>query len=95
MISTAYQHGIDISGLRARQFKQSDYDEFDMIYAMDTSNYHHVLSLARDDFDRAKVQMVLEDNLDVPDPYRGDDGEFEHVYQLLDAACKRILSESE
>lgn len=93
MIATASQHGIDISELRARQFKQSDYNEFDLIYAMDTSNYHHILSLARDEADRAKVKMILEDNFSVPDPYNQDGEAFERVYQLLDAACKRILSE--
>ena len=39
MIQTAFRHGIDISAQRARQFTSEDFDDFDLIFAMDTSNY--------------------------------------------------------
>ena len=39
MIVTAKRNGVDISDLRARQFVKEDYNRFDLIYAMDQSNY--------------------------------------------------------
>lgn len=91
--ANAAQHGIDITDLRARQFVTADFDEFDFIYAMDSSNYQNIVALARNDADRAKVEMILNlsepgRNQSVPDPYfgAGDEG-FERVFQLLDNAC--------
>ncbi|MFM9984692.1 MAG: low molecular weight protein-tyrosine-phosphatase [Flavobacteriales bacterium] len=91
------KHGHDISTLRARQFKSSDFDEFDQIFAMDQSNFDNIVLLARNDHDIAKVKLILEEiegipNNEVPDPYFGGDEGFEHVYNLLDAAFDRFLN---
>lgn len=90
------RHGQHIEDLKARQFKVDDFDSFDMIYAMDASNYNNILSLARTDEDRTKVVMILNENqpnqnMEVPDPYFGGDAGFDHVHALLDAACDAIL----
>lgn len=90
MIATAFEHGIDISNLSARQFQADDFDLFDVIFAMDSSNYRNIISLAKDDNDKQKVKMMLE-NSNVPDPYYGGDKEFEHVYKLLHEACQNFL----
>ena len=92
---TALVKGIDISDLRARQFTVQDFDDFDLIYAMDDSNYNNMASLARDELDHAKLKMILNENnpeqyLSVPDPYYGGCDGFELVYQLLDEACEVI-----
>ena len=94
MIATAIEHGVDISNLRARQFQSDDFDSFDLIFAMDSSNYRNIISLAKDDNDKQKVKMIL-DNSNVPDPYYGGDEGFEHVYQLLHEACQKILEDIE
>lgn len=95
-IQVANKYGIDLTSQRARQFKVSDYDDFDLIYVMDQSNRNNVLQLARDENDRNKVRLILDEidpnaNLEVPDPYFGGDSGFEHVYQLLNDACDRII----
>ena len=59
MILTASKNGIDISDLRARQFVAADFDRFDLIYAMDQSNYENMLLLAKTDEDRSKVKLIL------------------------------------
>ena len=41
-IAIARSNGIDISGQKARQFKASDLDYYDIIYVMDSSNYQNV-----------------------------------------------------
>ncbi|MBJ10134.1 MAG: protein-tyrosine-phosphatase [Flavobacteriales bacterium] len=94
MIATAIEHGVDISNLRARQFQSDDFDSFDLIFAMDSSNYQNIISLAKDDNDKQKVKMIL-DNSNVPDPYYGGDEGFEHVYQLLHEACQKFLEDIE
>jgi protein-tyrosine phosphatase len=96
MTATAKSKGIDISGLKARQFIVSDFDAFDLIYVMDQSNYNNVVRLARNETDIQKVQLILElrtspHEIEVPDPYYGGQDGFEHVYQLLDESTDIII----
>lgn len=91
-ISVAKKHGLDISTQSARQFKVSDFDTFDYIYAMDQSNYTDIISLARNNNDIGKVKLFLEANASIqnknmPDPYHGDQSDFEYVYKLVDETC--------
>jgi len=90
------QNGIDISGQRSRQFKLGDFDKFDHILVMDTSNQENVLAMARNENDKSKVHLMLDfgnevKGKSVPDPYY-DDG-FGRVYDLLDYACDAFLEE--
>ncbi|WP_108805319.1 low molecular weight protein-tyrosine-phosphatase [Aquimarina sp. Aq107] len=96
-IETARKHGIDITNQRAAQFKVSDFDHYDFIYPMDNSNYQNIIKLSRNEEDRKKVKLILNElqpnqNLDVPDPYYGGDQGFENVYQMLDKACDHIVT---
>jgi protein-tyrosine phosphatase len=93
---TIRKHGHDISDLRGRQFKLSDFDTFDLIYTMDENNYHDIVSLARNESDRLKVKMIMNEvypgeNIPVPDPYYGGMNGFEETYKMLDLATERIL----
>lgn len=97
-VATLREKGIDISGLSARQFSVRDFDEFDIIYVMDSSNLNNVLSIARNDQDRAKVQLILNlinpgMNRTVPDPFYDDISGFESVYKLLDQVSAAIVSQ--
>ena len=97
-IAIAKKNKLDITYQRGRQFKVEDFDKFDRIYVMDNSNFRDVISLARNDDDRAKVQLILNEifpaeNVDVPDPYYGGDHGFENVYQMLDEACDKIAEQ--
>jgi protein-tyrosine phosphatase len=96
--SNALQHGIDLSALRGRQFQPTDFETFDRIYVMDKSNYADVIALAKNQFQRDKVELLLEalmpgDKAEVPDPYFGGSDGFEHVFQLLNQACENITKE--
>lgn len=95
-IAIAKKYGIDLADQRARQFSTIDFDNFDKIYAMDTSNYANIISLARNDYDKNKVDLILNEVnpnsfQSVPDPYYGGDNGFQHVYDMLDEACDRIV----
>ncbi len=89
------EHGMDISDLSGRQFEQSDFDRFDMIYVMDSQNYRNVLRLARNENDRQKVSMIMNEvypngHIDVADPYYGGAAGFDDTYQMLDMATEKI-----
>jgi protein-tyrosine phosphatase len=93
-ITVAYENGIDISNLKARQFELSDFDKFDLILAMDKSNYTELLNLSRSSNDTKKIKLFMNMaypgvNMDVPDPYY--DGRFHEVFELLDEASEKIL----
>ena len=94
-IQIAKKYGIDINTQRARQFTTEDFIEFDLIYAMDHHNYQHICSLAKNESDINKVNMILKENnslenSSVPDPYYGGDDGFETVYHLLNDVCEII-----
>lgn len=94
-VYVAKKQNLDISTQRGRQFTVSDFDRFDKIYVMDMSNYQDVLSLARNDEDRQKVSLILDEifpgeNVEVPDPYQGGPEGFERVYDMLEQACSVI-----
>ncbi|MBW4888129.1 low molecular weight phosphotyrosine protein phosphatase [Mucilaginibacter sp. HMF5004] len=86
----AKNNGIDISSQVCRQFRVSDFDEFDLILVMDRNNKADVLRLASTDADRAKVKMLLGDR-EVPDPYH-DDTLFAPVFNMVMEGCKKIIS---
>ena len=94
-IAVARQNGLNITNQRARKFNKQDFENFDIIYAMDNSNYQNIIALAENDQQKDKVKLILnesfpEKNLDVPDPYYGGEKGFENVYNMLDNACEII-----
>lgn len=93
-VSIAKKYGIDIQNQQARQFKKEDFTNFDIIFVMDSSNYQDVISLTKNDEQKNKVKLILE-NADVPDPYYGGDAGFDHVFQLLDKATDKWINKLE
>ena len=94
-VEVALKYGIDITNQRARQFRASDLQEFDFIFAMDSSNYQNIINKANSKEEEEKVQMIMNEvqpgfNQNVPDPYYDNDG-FEIVFQMLDEACERVI----
>jgi len=96
----AKKYGIDISNQKARHFQYSDFEGFDIIYVMDSSNHNNVVALAKTKTERDKVKLILNEikpemNSTVPDPYFGGGQGFETVFQLLDQACEIIKTNIE
>lgn len=91
----AKKFGVDISGLVGRQFTTNDFDEFDHIFAMDAQNYQDILKLARNETDKAKVELFLNRlepgmNRGVRDPWF-DDALFEPVFREIEKTCILIV----
>ncbi|HMQ48632.1 MAG TPA: low molecular weight protein-tyrosine-phosphatase [Saprospiraceae bacterium] len=94
-IAIARKHGLDISHQTARQVQVADLETFDLILTMDSSNYRDVLSLAQNEAQQQKVNMILnyafpESDESVPDPYWDSNG-FAAVFQMLEEACEQIV----
>jgi len=95
MTAAALRRGIKLKG-RARQFQQSDFEEFDLILAMDRENYRDILSLDPTGKYRDKVRLMCDfathhSVREVPDPYYGGQAGFDHVIDLLLDACDGLL----
>ncbi|MCC9061378.1 low molecular weight protein-tyrosine-phosphatase [Flavobacterium piscisymbiosum] len=94
-IAVAKKNGLCIDNQKGKQFKTADFDEFDYIYVMDSSNYRDVIHLAKTPEHKNKVHLILnelfpDENVDVPDPYYGTANGFDNVYQMLDEVAEII-----
>jgi protein-tyrosine phosphatase len=99
-IEIADKYNIDLKNQRARQFSRADFDEFDIIYVMDTNNLAHLISLTETEKQRNKIRLILNEiNPDacesVPDPYYGGENGFQNVYNMLNEACDKIVQNIE
>lgn len=95
-IEVAKSHGINIANQTSRMLSTQDLDEFDLILAMDSSNYQNILRLVTNKLQEEKIKLILNyvypnENRAVPDPYY--DNSFEKVFQLLDLATDKIIAE--
>lgn len=96
MRSHALKKGYKLKS-RSRGFIQEDFDEFDYIIAMDESNKDDILSLSRSDCDKKKVHKMtafcenFQDDC-VPDPYYGGSDGFNYVVELLEDACRGLIT---
>ena len=97
-IANAKKNGVDLSFLRARQFTKNDFEDFDKIYVMDKSNYVNVIALSENQIQKDKVSLFLntvypDKNLEVPDPYHGNEQDFEDVFQLVYKASELLIKQ--
>jgi protein-tyrosine phosphatase len=95
-VATARKHGLDISGQRARMLAADDFENFDLILAMDLDVYDEVLRRTPSPGHRAKVHLFLhyagyEADRIVPDPYYGGHGQFDRVYRMIEDGCGKIV----
>ncbi|MGN6188014.1 MAG: low molecular weight protein-tyrosine-phosphatase [Conexibacter sp.] len=98
--AAAAARGIAMRGV-ARQVRREDFEEFDLLLAMDAENHRILRGLAPHPAARAKVRMLREfdpaagaaASLDVPDPYYGGEDGFDRVLDLVEAACAGLLDE--
>ena len=91
----ASRRGYDLSQLRARIVEPGDFENFDLILAMDRENlsvlHHRAPAHARE-----RVRLLLEFAPDatvteVPDPYYGGPNGFEEVLDLVEAATHGLI----
>jgi protein-tyrosine phosphatase len=83
--------GYDLSAQRARQVTVRDFDDFDLILAMDRGHLRALQRMAPARH-HAKVRLFVEGR-DIPDPYYGGADGFERVLDLVEERCRALLEE--
>jgi protein-tyrosine phosphatase len=89
----ARARGTPIDALRARQVRREDFDDFDLILAADRVNLDRLRTWGPRE-GGARCALLLDwagVGGEVPDPYYGDERDFERVYDLLDGAIDALL----
>jgi protein-tyrosine phosphatase len=100
MRRVASNHGVNYSG-RAKQFQHRDFDNYDWIIAMDTSNATTLLGMAKTSEHQDKIHLMREfdpqggPNSSVPDPYYGGIDGFDEVFQIVKSSCLGLLKSLE
>lgn len=93
-VQTAKKHHITMDGITARQVTREDFNTFDYIFAMDREHYRQLATL-QPDGTPAQLHLYLQfangENADVPDPYYGSIKDFQHMFNLIDAATQAML----
>lgn len=91
----AQKRGIELKG-KARQIEDFDLEYYDLILAMDKSNYHDILRLDRTGKYKDKIKLICDfttkyKDQEVPDPYYGGESGFDYVIDLLLDSCQGLL----
>jgi protein-tyrosine phosphatase len=89
--SHARNRGYDLSAQRARQVRANDFEEFDMILAMDRGHLRALQRMAPRHH-HAKIRLFTP-QCDVPDPYYGGADGFERVLDMVEERCRALLAE--
>jgi len=93
---TALKHGLNISHQKCRKITLNDFDDFDVIYAMDNEIFRNLSQIAipaRKPQEKIKLfmnELYPNENRPVPDPYSGGMSQFEEVWKMIDAGCEGI-----
>ncbi|MGB0630491.1 MAG: low molecular weight protein-tyrosine-phosphatase [Alphaproteobacteria bacterium] len=96
---TALARGVDIRDQRARTVRPYDFEEFDLLLAMDSS-HHSAMNRACPPELQSRIRMFMDyapeaGISDVPDPYYGAGDGFTRVYDMIEAASRGLLDEIE
>ena len=94
-ILVASKNGINIDRQRSRTVKNDDFNNFDLVLAMDSSNYTD-LKRRKPGGSKAEIELIMNyfdpgRNINVPDPYYRDGG-FDDVYQMLENAIDSLIN---
>jgi protein-tyrosine phosphatase len=96
MRRVAAKNGLTYTG-RARQVTQADFDNFDLIIPMDSSNLTNLRYLARSEADESKLYTMRTFDPQgrptdgVPDPYYGGIDGFQTTFEIVKRSCQGLL----
>lgn len=93
--ANALKNGISIYH-RGRQLSEQDLEYFDLILAMDRSNYQTILRLPNAEQHQHKLTLMrqfdpVKAHDEVPDPYYGGERGFQEVFDILDRSTEQLL----
>jgi len=93
---TCLANGISIEHQRASQFKVTDFQYYDKIFAMSEDVLEDLMQLVKSQSDRQKLGLLLDELPDfhlrsVPDPWYGDESGYQPVYEMIHKACQEFI----
>jgi protein-tyrosine phosphatase len=93
-VDAAKRRGYEIAHLVSRRISPGDFDNFDMILAMDRANITHLRTIAPTRC-KQKIELLLEygdkyHGKDVPDPYGGDEKAFDLALDMIEDGCRGV-----
>ena len=96
----AQLNGINICDQRARRFKPSDLEEYDLLFAMSKDVIDDMKTMAGNQWQQEKVKLLMDElhpgqQKDVPDPWYGPEPGYHEVYKMIEAACDKILKKAQ
>jgi protein-tyrosine phosphatase len=90
-IEAASKRGLSLTSV-ARQVQPSDFENFDLIVAMDSSNRTDLIEMSGSEEGIMLLREAGGDGpLDVPDPYFGDGDGFELMFDLIERHCAALV----
>ena len=100
-IQAAKNRGYDLSKIISRQVRNEDFEEFDLVVAMDKDNYNNLKAQATQagqshHFDKIKLFLDYSEQSaynEVPDPYYGGAKGFDLVIDLIEDASNGLVKE--
>ena len=89
--------GINLSDLRSRKIKLSDFEYYDLILVMDKLNENFLMNLCPKEY-QYKIKLMLSYLPDypideVPDPYYGGEDGFDQVLDILEEAIEALYED--
>ncbi len=89
--------GINLSDLRSRKIKLSDFEYYDLILVMDKLNENFLMNLCPNEY-QYKIKLMLSYLTDypideVPDPYYGGEDGFDQVLEILEEAIEALYED--
>ncbi|GAA6173465.1 low molecular weight protein-tyrosine-phosphatase [Colwellia sp. KU-HH00111] len=91
------ERGYTFNGIKARKVTVQDFEDFDLILAMDNANLEDLQNLAPDHL-QGKIMLFLDfaknhEETEVPDPYYGGANGFRYVLDLVEDASDGLLAQ--
>jgi len=89
------ERGVDISRQISRKLTHKDLIHFDLILAMDSTNYQDIMKICQSESEKQKVHLLTNfaspgKNIAIPDPYYKEN--FDEVFDLLDENLEILIN---
>ncbi|WP_347567137.1 low molecular weight protein-tyrosine-phosphatase [Lysinibacter sp. HNR] len=100
-IATLKARGYSGEEHRARKLSSADFENNDLIIALDRTHLRVLKGFAPNQEALDKVELLMslvrqpDDDLDVPDPYYSDEAMFNQVLTMIEEACTALFQQLE
>lgn len=91
----ATSSGVDMGAQRASKVEIEDFNDYDLILAMDKGHFIELERIKPQD-SSAQIDLFLNfhpsmKGMDVPDPYYSDQKAFQRVFEMIDQGCEGLV----